>query len=197
MVPFGTWSTWFPEVWGKDLVPLFELFLLTGLLDLSLNCRSFYTKDKSWKYLFTPLKFINHYLWTQSAPLIPGRQLSLLLPNNLSQVLLSLAGRLLGLSRGELGRRQILINNSKPVHEMSEVCRIKLTSEEEEKLLLVDRLVEVGHVVAKSPSLPPGPSFLVESPVLANFSHGHPRLKLSLSSNCIAHSGCITKILHW
>ena len=60
---------------------------------------------------------------------------------------------------------------------MSEVCRIKLTSEEEEKLLLVDGLVEVRHVVAKPPSLPPGPSSLVESPVLADLGHGHPWLK--------------------
>ena len=74
-----------------------------------------------------------HYLWTQSLCLPPGRQLSLLLPNLLSQVLLSLTGRLLGLGRGEFGRRQILINHSKPVHEIYEVCKIKLTSEEEEK----------------------------------------------------------------
>ena len=68
---------------------------------------------------------------------------------------------------------------------MSEVCRIKLTSEEEEKLLLVDGLVEVRHMVAKPPSLPPGPSFLVQSPlVLGDLSKGHPRLKLSLSK-CI------------
>ena len=187
MVPFGTWSPWFPEVWGKGLVPLFELFLFTGLLDLSLNWMSFYTKDKSWKYSFTPLKFINHYLWTQSAPLLPGRQLSLLLLNHLSQVLLSLTGGLLGLGRGELGRRQILINHSKPVHEIYKVCKIKPTSEEEEKLLLVDRLVEGRHVVAKPPSLPPGPSFLVESAVPADLGHGQPRLKLSSSK---MHSVC-------
>ena len=60
---------------------------------------------------------------------------------------------------------------------MSEVCRIKLTSEEEEKLLLVDGLVEVRHVVPKPPSLPPGPSFLVQSPVLTDLCHGRPRLK--------------------
>ena len=58
------------------------------------------------------------------------------------------------------------------------VCRIKLTFEEEEKLLLIDRLVQVRDVVAKPPSLPPGPSSLVESPVLADLSHGQPRLKL-------------------
>ena len=58
------------------------------------------------------------------------------------------------------------------------VCRIKLTFEEEENLLLVDRLVQVRDVVAKPPSLPPGPSSLVESPVLADLRHGHPRLKL-------------------
>ena len=61
---------------------------------------------------------------------------------------------------------------------MSEVCRIKLTSEEEEKLLLVDRLVEGRHMVAKPPSLPPGPSFLVESSILADFCQCQPRLKL-------------------
>ena len=59
--------------------------------------------------------------------------------------------------------------------------RIKLTFEEDEKLLLVDRLVEVRHMVAKPPSLPPGPSFLVESAVPADLGHGHPWLKLSLS----------------
>ena len=74
---------------------------------------------------------------------------------------------------------------------MSEVCRIKLTSEEEEKLLLVDRLVQVRHVVAKPPSLPPGPSFLVQSPlVIGDLSKGHPRLKLSLSNNCIVLGKC-------
>ena len=56
--------------------------------------------------------------------------------------------------------------------------RIELTFEEDEKLLLVYRLVEVRDMVAKSPSLPPGPSSLVESPILADLSHGHPRLKL-------------------
>ena len=73
------------------------------------------------------------------------------------------------------------------MHEIYKVCKIKLTSEEEEKLLLVDRLVEVGHVVAKSPSLPPGPSFLVKSPILADLCHGQPRLKLSLSK---MHNAC-------
>ena len=70
---------------------------------------------------------------------------------------------------------------------MSEVCRIKLTSEEEEKLLLVDRLVQVRHVVAKPPSLPPGPSFLIQSTVLADLCHSHPRLNLSLSK---MHCAC-------
>ena len=55
--------------------------------------------------------------------------------------------------------------------------RIELTFEEDEKLLLVYRLVEVRDMVAKSPSLPPGPSFLVQSPVLTDLCHGHPRLK--------------------
>ena len=64
------------------------------------------------------------------------------------------------------------------MREIYKVCKIKLTSEEEEKLLLVDRLVEVGHVVAKSPSLPPGPSFLVESSILADCCQCQPRLKL-------------------
>ena len=65
--------------------------------------------------------------------------------------------------------------------------RIKLTFEEDEKLLLVDRLVEVRDVVAMSPSLPPGPSSLVQSPVLADLCDGHPRLKLSLSK---MHHAC-------
>ena len=56
--------------------------------------------------------------------------------------------------------------------------RIKLTFEEDEKLLLVYRLVEVRDVVAKSPSLLPGPSFLVQSSILADLCDGHPRLKL-------------------
>ena len=65
--------------------------------------------------------------------------------------------------------------------------RIKLTFEEDEKLLLVYRLVEVRDVVAMSPSLPPGPSFLIQSTVLADLCHSHPRLKLSLSK---MHSAC-------
>ena len=83
------------------------------------------------------------------------------------------------------------------MHEIYKVCKIKLTSEEEEKLLLVDRLVEVGHVVAKSPSLPPGPSFLVQSPlVIGDLSKGHPRLKLSLSNNCIVLGKCSNRNNH-
>ena len=77
------------------------------------------------------------------------------------------------------------------MHEIYKVCKIKLTSEEEEKLLLVDGLVEVRHVVAKPPFLPPGPSFLVQSPlVIGDLSKGHPRLKLSLSNNCIVLGKC-------
>ena len=71
--------------------------------------------------------------------------------------------------------------------------RIKLTFEEDEKLLLVYRLVEVRDVVAMSPSLPPGPSSLVQSPVLADLCHSHPRLKLSLSNNCIVLGKCSNK----
>ena len=65
--------------------------------------------------------------------------------------------------------------------------RIELTFEEDEKLLLIYRLVEVRDMVAKSPSLPPGPSFLIQSTVLADLCHSHPRLKLSLSK---MHSAC-------
>ena len=75
--------------------------------------------------------------------------------------------------------------------------RIKLTFEEDEKLLLVDSLVEVRHVVPKPPSLPPGPSFLVQSPlVLGDLSKGHPRLKLSLSNNCKVLGKCFNRNNH-
>ena len=123
-----------------------------------------------------------HYLWTLSVPLLPGRQASLLLLKELSQIF-SLIGSLLG--RGEFVCRHILINQSKPVHKIY-VCRIKLTFEEDEKLLLIDRLVHVRDMVAQPPSLPPGPSPLVESPVLADLGQCHPRLKLDdISKNCI------------
>ena len=47
---------------------------------------------------------------------------------------------------------------------------------------------------AKSASLPPGPSFLVQSPlVIGDLSKGHPRLKLSLSNNCIVLGKCSNK----
>ena len=102
----------------------------------------------------------------------------------MSQVFSVIGLRLLG--RGEFVRWQILINQSKPVYIRCMKYRIKLTFEEDEKLLLIDRLVHVRDMVAQPPSLPPGPSPLVESPVLADLGQCHPRLKLDdISKNCI------------
>ena len=56
------------------------------------------------------------------------------------------------------------------------LCRMKLTFEEEEKLLLIERPVLVGDMVPVPSSLSPSPQSLVEFSLSGDFRQSHPWL---------------------
>ena len=76
---------------------------------------------------------------------------------------------------------QLLANLNKSSQNLCTIlCRIKLTFEEEEKLLLIEWPVFVRDMEALVSPLSPSPDSLIESPILGHLRQRHPWLELKI-----------------